>query len=157
MWEWLQGDLASWLAVVLAVTAIYFAVRKLGQHTELNFTRLHFDSDGGPISLEVELSTYSHAPNLKAEARLKIGGISYPMRLEPLKTPTNWSFATLNTFHLCFVGQYVKHKTAPTTAFIDVRARWSDGSRARLRRKIDLERDENPSEPTPDKEDSQIE
>ncbi len=57
MWDWLQSDLASWLAVVLAVTAIYFALRKFGQHTELNFTRLHFDSDGGPISLEVDLST----------------------------------------------------------------------------------------------------
>ena len=155
--QWVQSDLASWLAVGLALMAVYFALRKLGQHTELNLTRLHFDDDGGPISLEVELSTYSHAPHLDAKARLKIGGISYPMTLEPLKTPTNWSFATLNTFHLRFVGQYVKHKTTPTTAFINVKARWSDGSRARLRRKIDLKPDEHPSEPTPDKGDSPTE
>ena len=157
MWEWLQGDLASWLAVVLAVTAIYFALRKPVQHTELNLTRLHFDADGGPISLEVELSTYSHAPSLKAEAKLKIGGVSYPMRLEPLETPMNFQFATLNTFRLRFGGQYVKSKTTPTTAFIDIKARLSDGSRARLRNKIVLQSEENPSELKTDKEDSQTE
>ncbi len=151
MWEWLQSDLASWLAVGLALMAVFFTLRKPVKHTELSLSRLHFDDDGGPISLEVELSTESHAPNFEAEASLKMGGVNYPMRLEPVKTPTNYQFATINTFHLHFVGQYVKSTTIPTTASIKVRAQLSDGSQARLRlrRKILI-----PSEPKTDKEDS---
>ncbi len=155
MWQWLQSDLASWLAVGIAVIAVFFALRKPSHHTELSLTRLHFDSDGGPISLELDLATYSHAPRLTAKARLKIGGIGYPMRLEPIKAPTNYQFAVLNTFQLRFVGQYVKSKINPTAAFIDVKARLSDGSRARLRKQVVLGSDESPSEPTPDKGDSQ--
>ena len=155
--QWVQSDLASWLAVGIAVMAVYFALRKHGQHTELRLNRLHFDSDGGLISLEVKLSTYSHALNVTPKVRLKIGGVSYPMKLEPFNAPTNFQFAALNTFELRFVGQYVKSKTPPTAAFIDVKVRLSDGSRARLRKKIDLETDENPSEPKTDKEDSPTE
>lgn len=155
--QWVQSDLASWLAVGLAVMAVIFALRKPPQHTELNLTRLQFDSDGGPISLELELATYSHAPRLTAEARLKIGGTGYPMKLEPIKAPTNYQFAALNTFKLRFVGQYVKSKTTPTAAFIDVKARLSDGSRARLRRQMVLDSDEKTSEPKIDKEGSQTE
>jgi hypothetical protein len=160
LWQWLQGqwvqsDLASWLAVVLALMAVFFALRKPVQHTELVFTDLRFDLDGGQIHLELALATYSHAPRLTAEARLKIGGISYPMKLEPLKAPTNFQFAVLNTFQLRFVGQYVKSKTTPTMAFIDVKVRLSDGSRARLRKQISLHSDEKTSEPKTDKEDSQ--
>jgi len=95
MWEWLQGDLASWLAGGLAVMAVLFALRKPVHHTELKLLSLHFDSDGGPISLELELAPYSHSPRLEAEARLKIGGVSYPLRLEPLKAPMNFQFAVL--------------------------------------------------------------
>ena len=162
LWQWLQSqwfqsDLASWLAVGIAVIAIFFALRKPSHHTELSLTRLHFNSDGGPIDLELELDTYSHAPRLKTKAKLKIDGIDYPMTLEPIKSPTNFQFAVLNTFKLHFVGQYVKSKTTPTTALIDVKARFSDGSRARLRVKIDLETDENPSEPKTDTEGSQAE
>lgn len=153
--QWIQSDLASWLTVVLALTAIYFALRKLGQHTEISFRQLHFDLDGGPISLELDLATYSHSPRMKAEARLKIGGVNYLLKLEPIKAPTNFRFAALNTYHLCFVGQYVKPKAIPKTAFIDVKARLSDGSRARLRMKKDLEIDESPNEPKTDKGDSQ--
>ncbi len=154
--QWVQSDLASWLAVGFAMMALFFALRRIGQHAELTFTDLKFEMDGGQISLELVLATYSHAPRLTAEAKLKIGGIRYPMVLEPIKSPTNYQFAVLNIFHLRFVGQYVKSKTPPTTASIDVRARFSDGSRARLRRKITLEFAESPSEPIPDKEDSQM-
>jgi len=157
MWEWLQSDLASWLTVGLAVMAVLFALRRPTHHTELNYPHLHFNSDGGPISLELELATYSHSPRLKAKAKLKIDGVGYPMRLEPIKAPTNFQFATLNTLQLRFIGQYVKSKTIPTTAFIDVKTRLSDGSRARLRTKVDLASDEIPSELKTDKEGSQTE
>ncbi len=154
--QWVQSDFASWLAVVLAVMAVCFALRKSRQHTEISNPRLQFNLDGGPISLELELATYSHAPRLTAEARLKIGGNDYPMRLElPIKAPTNYQFAVLNTFKHRFVGQYVKSKIDPETAFIAVTARLSDGSRASLRRHIVLHSDENPSEPKIEKGGSQ--
>ena len=136
--------------------AIFFALRKTMQHTELSLTRLHFDNDGGPISLELELSTYSHAPKLTAKARLKMGGVDYPLKLElPIKVPINSNISVLNTFPLHFVGQYVKSKTLPQAALIDVKARFSDGSKARLRKKVILESADNPNEPMPDKGGSQ--
>ncbi|MFC2059476.1 hypothetical protein ACFLTZ_00370 [Chloroflexota bacterium] len=147
--------MASWLAVVLAVTAIYFALRR-SQHTELIFTSLKFEADGGPIGLELDLHTYSHAYQVKAKARLKIDGVDYPMKLElPINAPTNFQFATVNTFHLRFSGQYEKRIKIPTTAFIDVKARLSDGSRARLRRNSTLDSSEDSNQPVLDREDSQ--
>ena len=128
--------------------ALFFALRKRSHHTELSLIRLHFNSDEEQISLELQLATYSHAPSLEAEARLKMDGIDYPMKLEPVQTPTNYQYAVLNTFQLRFVRQYVKPKTNPTKAFIDVKARFSDGSQARLRKQIVLDNGEKPSEPT---------
>ena len=152
--QWLQSDLASWLAVVLAMTAIYFALRK-GHYCELIFTDLSFNEDGGPISLELNFCTHSHALGMKASARLKIDGIDYPMKLElPIKTPKNFQFATMNTFHIRFSGEYAKREKFPMTASIDVKVRQRDGSRARLCRKFPLDRSEDSTQQVPDKEDS---
>lgn len=106
--------------------------------------------------MNVDLSTFSHALRLTATARIKADGIEYPLKLEqPIKAPNNFAFAAVNTFHLHFVGYYVERKIPPTTAFIDVKAKLSDGSRARLRRKITLQMIEKPSESTSHKGDSQ--
>ena len=138
------GDFPPWLAVAIAVIATLFALRKPPIHSELHFSRLRFDDDGGPISLEVELTTYSHASRLVATAKLKLDGIDYPMSLEPFKTPVNYGYASANTFKLCFTGEYAKAIVAPKTANIGVKTRMSDGSSARLKKKIPLV-DESPS------------
>lgn len=152
--QWIQSDLASWLAVGLAIMAVFYALRKPAHHTELNFTNLHFDDDGGPITLEVELDTYSHAPRLVAKVRLKMDGVDYPLKLEqPIKMPTNSNFSVLNAIPLRFRGQYVKSETPPATALIDVKAKFSDGSNARLRKKLYLE-STNSNKPKSDKENS---
>lgn len=154
--QWVQSDLASWLAVGFAVMAVFFALRKPIHHTEFSITKFHFDDGGGQITLELELATYSHAPRLTAKARLKMGGIDYPLKLElPIKVPTNSNISVLNIFPLRFVGQYMKSKTSPTTALIDVKAQFSDGSKTRLHKKVTLHYTENPNEPIPDKVDSQ--
>ena len=146
--QWIQSDLASWLAVGIAIMALFFALRKPTWHTELNLIKLILDTDGGPISMELELSTYSHAPRLISKACLKIDGVNYPMKLEsPLKMPTNVQYAILNTFHLRFTGQFTRSKTAPKTAIVDVQAQFSDGSKARLRRKVAFDYDKS-GEPT---------
>ena len=142
VWDYLppfiKGDLPSWLAVIGAVIAMLFVLRKPSAHTELRMIRLHFDSNGGPISLELDLTTYSHAPNLSARAKLKLDRVEFAMRPEPVEAPQNYRYATVNTFHLRFLGQYTKHQVSPKMAFVDVKVRFSDGSRARLREKTSL-------------------
>jgi len=88
--------------------------------------------------LELDSATYSHASRIDARAKLKLNGVRYPMSFEQFETPTNYRFSTVNTFHLCFVGKYEKAQTTPKTASIDVKARLSDGSSARLREKVPL-------------------
>jgi len=105
--------------------------------------------------LELDLTTYSHASRLEAKAKLKIDELDYPLIREPINTPTNYRFATVNTFQLRFTGQYEKRSEIPKTAFIDVKTKLSDGSRARLRKTIDLEFDESSSQSKSDKEGSQ--
>ena len=150
IWQWLpqfaKGDLPSWLAVTFAGIAMFLALRKPSLHTELGNVQLQFDSDGGPIHLTLELTTYSHAPRLTAKAKVRIGGINCPMKLEPIKAPQNYAYATVNTFDLKFVGDYAKTIKAPKEATVDVRARLSDGSKARLRQRFPLTYDEPPGE-----------
>ena len=155
IWQWFlqfaKGDLPSWLAIAIAVIAMLFALRRPGAHTELSMSRLHFDDEGGPISLDMELTTYRHAPRLSATAKLKLDRVKYPLKLQPVNSPTNYQFATVNTFHLSIVGQYTKRETLPKMASIDVKARLSDGSKARLRENMPL----TPSSPST--EDSPLE
>jgi hypothetical protein len=145
MGDWFGGDFPSWLAVAIALAATLIALRKVAIHSELHFTRLHFDDDGGPISLELELTTYSHAPRLDAHAKLKLDRAKYPMSQEPLTTPQNYRFATVSTFDLRFTGTYKKSKVAPKTAIIDVKVRMSDGSRARFKGKMPLVESNDPT------------
>lgn len=142
-WGWLQSDLASWLAVVIAIMAILFALRKHKYHTELRFTSLKIKEE--QISLEVVMSTYSHAPRIDAKAEIKIDGISYPMSLEPIKAPTNFRFAVLNNFQICFTGKYVNTDTLPQSATVDVKVKLSDGSKAKLHEIVTLCVEDNPN------------
>ena len=89
-WGWLlqfaKGDLPCWITVVITVIGVLLVIRFRKQpiHSELNLSRLHFDDDGGPIILELEFTTYSHASRLDARAKLKLDGVKYPMKLEPV-------------------------------------------------------------------------
>ena len=151
VWKWLpeftRGDLPSWAAVGLAFVAVLIAIRRSSIHAELHLKKFQFDEDGGPIMLEMEFTTYSHAARLTAEAKLKLDGVAYPMITEPFKTPTNYAHASVNTFALLFKGAYTKSETLPNTASIDVKARMSDGSKARFRRKLSLVASDDSTEP----------
>ncbi len=141
IWAWLQGDLASWLAVVLAVMAIIYALRNR-QHTELELVHLRFDNNGGPIDLELNLTTYSHAARIDATAKLEIDGVRYPLKWEPMKTPMNYQFATVNTIQIRFTGQYEKRNILPKYARINAKAKLSDGSQASFKKKLAVPKDE---------------
>ena len=79
IWVWVpqftKGDLPSWIAVAIALIAVVIATRKPRSYSEINFTSLKFASDGGPITLDVEFTTYSHAATLEASTNLKIDGV----------------------------------------------------------------------------------
>ena len=47
------------------------------------------DDDGGPISLDIDFTAYSYASTLKASAKLKLDGVSYPIEWGPMETPQN--------------------------------------------------------------------
>lgn len=153
IWLWLlefiTGNFPSWLAVLIASVALYFLIRKPRVHSELNLVQLKVGDDdddeddgdettGGPISLALEFTTYSHASRLTASAKVKLNGVSYPMTLQEVKTPTNYGFATVNTFPLLFTGECPKGLQLPSPVFIDVRAHLSDGARARFKMKDSL-------------------
>ena len=143
IWKWLpqftKGDLPSWIAVAIAVVAILLVFRKPRIHSELHLSRLHVEDDGGPINLEAEFTTYSHAARIDARATLKLDGISYPMSFQPLgRGPQNYRFASVSTFHLSFVGEYPKSQPIPKYAVINVKAKMSDGSGAQIREKMPL-------------------
>jgi hypothetical protein len=57
MGDWFGRDFPSWLAVAIALIATLIALRTVPVHSELHFTRLCFDDNGGRISLELELTT----------------------------------------------------------------------------------------------------
>ena len=141
-WDWLpqftRGDLPSWIAVAIALIAAFVALRKSPVHSELHIARLHIDDAEGPITLDLDLTTYSHAARLKAQASLKLDGVNYPMTMEPLETPQNLAYAAVNTFHLHFKGTFDTSRPTPKTASIDAKTTMSDESRARFKSKQEL-------------------
>jgi len=147
-WTWLpqfaSGPLPAWIGVLIGLVALYFATRKPRVHSELNLLQLKVgdgdddDDDGttgGPVILELDFTTYSHAARLTATAKVKINGVGCPMILQETERPTNYQFATVNTFHLIFAGECLKGLPLSSPVSIDVRARLSDGSGARFKRK----------------------
>lgn len=145
MFDWIksgfiESDLASWLAVALAVVAVIFALRRPQSYTEIRQVELEFDADGGKVTLTAILTTTSHAGSLVAKAKLKLGNISVPMVWDSKQfdTPMNWSFAAANTFRLVFTGEYTKQAKVPTEALVDIRGKFSDGSKASNRSRLPL-------------------
>ncbi|MBI4321313.1 MAG: hypothetical protein HY675_22710 [Chloroflexi bacterium] len=124
--------------MVIAVAAMYFALRRPAAHAEIRILNLKFHDEGGAIKLDAEMTTYSHAPRLNTKATLKLNGVRHPLQLEPIKAPLNYQFATVNTFQLGFTGHYSKLTPPPKMAVIEIRAKMSDGTKARLHTKIPL-------------------
>ncbi len=111
-------------------------------------SRFHVDDDDGTITLGLNLTTYSHAAQIESRAKLKLDGVNYPMTREPLETPTNYAYATVNTFNLRFTGTYDISRGTPKRDSLDVTAKLSDGSKARFKEKTDL--GPGPDSPSPE-------
>lgn len=115
---------------------MYLAFRRQVPYSELRFLDLNIDDEDG-IQLEIELETYSHASMLNAKAHLSISGTTYRLMMEPVKSPINSHVSIANVYHMVFFGKYVP-RGAPKKADVRVWARFNDGSRAKLHKKITL-------------------
>ena len=76
MGEWLQSDLASWLAVLIAVGAAMLVWRIARRASYIEFHpgwSIHIDDDTGDVSVKVSITAVTNAAYVGGEGRLIFG------------------------------------------------------------------------------------